>query len=46
MPPEGAATLTDDEKRTFIEWIDTGALWDVSPGEGTRSAHERASGGR
>ena len=21
--------MNDDEKRTFVEWIDTGALWDV-----------------
>jgi len=27
MPPAGSAALTDDEKRTFVEWIDMGALW-------------------
>jgi len=31
MPPAGAPALTDDEKRTFIEWIDMGALWDGLP---------------
>lgn len=46
MPPEGAAALTDDEKRTFVEWIDTGALWDVSAGQETKSASQRRSGGR
>jgi hypothetical protein len=45
MPPEGAAALTDDEKRTFVEWIDTGALWDVLAGEVARSAAQRSSGG-
>ena len=24
-PPAGAEPLTDDEKRTFVEWIDLGA---------------------
>jgi hypothetical protein len=28
MPPAGAPALTDDERRTFVEWIDMGALWD------------------
>ena len=32
MPPEKADPLTDDEKRTFAEWIDMGALWDGIPG--------------
>jgi len=27
----GAHRLTDDEKRTFVEWIDLGALWDGIP---------------
>jgi len=27
MPPAGSVALTEDEKRTFIEWIDMGALW-------------------
>ena len=31
MPPAGAPALTDDEKRTFVEWIDMGALWDGIP---------------
>ncbi len=46
MPPEGAAALTDDEKRTFIEWIDTGAHWDVRAGQETESAGQHASVGR
>jgi len=45
MPPEGAAALTEDEKRTFVEWIDTGALWDVRAGQETKSASQRSSGG-
>ena len=28
MPPTESQALTADEKRTFIEWIDMGALWD------------------
>ncbi len=31
MPPDGAPALTDDEKRTLVEWIDMGALWDGIP---------------
>jgi hypothetical protein len=31
MPPDGAPALTDQEKRAFVEWIDTGALWDGLP---------------
>jgi hypothetical protein len=27
-PPAESQQLTDDEKRTFVEWIDLGALWD------------------
>jgi Tol biopolymer transport system component len=46
MPPQGAAALTDDERRAFVEWIDTGALWEVISAEELRPAHERASGGR
>jgi hypothetical protein len=45
MPPEGAPALTEDEKRTFVEWIDTGALWDVWAGQETKSASQRSSGG-
>jgi hypothetical protein len=32
MPPKPYAALTDDQKRTFVEWIDMGALWDGIPG--------------
>jgi hypothetical protein len=31
MPPDQNRELTDDEKRTFIEWIDMGALWNAIP---------------
>jgi len=31
MPPEGAAALTEHEKRTLVEWIDMGALWNGIP---------------
>jgi hypothetical protein len=46
MPPKGAGDLTDDEKRAFVEWIDTGALWDVWAGRETKSASQRPTGGR
>jgi hypothetical protein len=31
MPPPGAAPLTEDEKRTIIEWIDFGAQFSAPP---------------
>jgi hypothetical protein len=34
MPPAGAPGLTESEKRTFVEWIDLGALWSGIPDEG------------
>jgi Tol biopolymer transport system component len=46
MPPEGATALTDDEKRTFLEWIDTGALWDVWAGRVTDPDSRGSGGGR
>jgi hypothetical protein len=39
MPPDAAGALSDDEKRTFVEWIDTGALWDGIPGPERAAAH-------
>jgi hypothetical protein len=32
MPPGKSQILTEDEKRTFVEWVDMGALWDGIPG--------------
>ncbi len=31
MPPDTSPALTEQEKRTFVEWIDLGALWDGIP---------------
>ena len=31
MPPDQDRKLSDDEKKTFIEWIDMGALWNGIP---------------
>ena len=31
MPPPGANSLTEDERQTFVEWIDMGASWDTAP---------------
>jgi Tol biopolymer transport system component len=28
MPPLNGGMLSEDERRTFVEWIDTGAQWD------------------
>ena len=30
-PPSGAEPLTDEERVTFVEWIDLGAHWDGIP---------------
>jgi hypothetical protein len=32
MPPAGSDPLSADQKRTIVEWIDLGALWDGIPG--------------
>ena len=34
MPPPGSEALTEQELRTFVEWIDLGALWDAVPEQG------------
>jgi len=31
MPPARAPALTEGERRTFVEWIDMGALWNGRP---------------
>jgi len=31
MPPDKSLGLTEGEKRTFVEWIDLGAMWDNRP---------------
>lgn len=33
MPPPGSEPLTEDESKTFVEWIDLGAHWDGIPGD-------------
>lgn len=38
IPPGESEPLTQEEKRTFIEWIDFGALWDGIPGSERTSA--------
>jgi len=32
IPPGKADPLTDDQRRTFVEWVDMGAMWDGIPG--------------
>jgi len=44
MPPDGAEALSEGEKRTFVEWIDTGALWDGIPGPETGASHSGDGG--
>ncbi|MBE3135271.1 MAG: hypothetical protein IMZ55_17535 [Acidobacteria bacterium] len=39
----GAHRLAADEKRTFIEWIDLGALWDGVPALGPAPSAESRS---
>lgn len=45
MPAEGRVLLSEDEKRTFVEWIDMGALWDGIPGGDETGVNESAFGG-
>ncbi len=45
MPPAGSAALTEDEKQTFVEWIDLGALWDGVPGDDQWSSTQRTTSG-
>jgi hypothetical protein len=35
MPPAGSSPLTDEERRTIIEWIDLGAQFNALPSDGT-----------
>jgi hydrazine synthase alpha subunit-like protein len=44
MPPDGAPALTADEKRTFVEWVDMGALWDGIPAVAARKQEEQGGG--
>ena len=46
MPPATAEALTEDEKRTFVEWIDMGALWDGIPGSDVLPGYKQNDGGR
>ncbi len=45
MPPEGNNALTKDEKRTFVEWIDMGALWDGIPDPDNLEESKHNNGG-
>lgn len=46
MPPAPVEALTEDERRTFVEWIDMGALWDGIPGPDSLPGHQQNIGGR
>jgi hypothetical protein len=46
MPPASSEELTEDEKRTFVEWIDMGALWDGIPGPDGLPGYKQNVGGR
>lgn len=42
-PPRAPrAQLTEAERRTFVEWVDMGALWDGIPGADAQPAGKRA----
>ncbi|OHB83515.1 MAG: hypothetical protein A2V98_15975 [Planctomycetes bacterium RBG_16_64_12] len=44
MPPAESEPLGDEEKRTLVQWIDMGALWDGSASATVReTAQERAN---
>ena len=43
-PPPDAVQLTNDEKLTFVEWIDLGAHWDGIPGPDEFSAGSSVAG--
>ena len=45
-PDCGATELTPEEKRTFIQWIDLGALWDGIPGSDDRPGDVKLGEGR
>jgi len=45
MPLDEQQALTKDEKRTFVEWIDMGALWDGIPGPDKLPGYTQNSGG-
>ncbi|MBN2593792.1 MAG: hypothetical protein JXA81_09820, partial [Sedimentisphaerales bacterium] len=45
MPPTESMALTADEKRTFIEWIDMGALWNGIPDIDDLKESKQDSGG-
>ncbi len=37
IPPSDSPPLTDDERRTLVEWIDMGALWNGIPAGNSRA---------
>jgi Tol biopolymer transport system component len=45
MPPVERQALTTDEKRTFVEWIDMGALWEGIQGSNELQQSKRDNGG-
>jgi len=45
MPPGESGGLTEDEKRTFTEWIDLGAAWDNTSGPENLTAKKDKVGG-
>ncbi len=47
MPPGESGGLTEDEKRTFVEWIDLGAIWDNRPGpDNLLGKRDKVGGGK
>ncbi|MHC4435568.1 MAG: hypothetical protein ACYTBS_27395, partial [Planctomycetota bacterium] len=45
MPPNPEEALTDYEKRTLVEWIDTGGLWSGIPRPESFAGDDKERGG-
>jgi len=45
MPPAWSEPLGEDERRTLVEWIDLGALWDGIPGPDDLTADDNVAKG-
>jgi hypothetical protein len=45
MPPNLEEALSDYEKRTLVEWIDTGGLWNGIPRPENFAGDDKERGG-
>jgi Hydrazine synthase alpha subunit middle domain len=44
MPPADGVRLSEDERRIFVEWIDTGAQWDSQSSQAEPAARQTSRG--